>query len=431
MNASDYLRLGATTDDFEHAAPERATLEAAYVSGRVSGLTHERAEAELAAAMLGRRDAVASSGTFPVVIYAPSFRAPSFENADLCEYLASYGYVVIASPSTGQRPSGMTDDLEGVESQVSDVQFLIGYAHRLAHADADHLAVMGYSWGGLANVMAAASDTRIGALISLDGSVRTYPQVIEQSRSVTPDRITAPLLYVAATPKEMEDLPAGLNEETSFLNKMKYADLYRVTLAPYIHSNFSVMFGQRLLADASYGNYDKDELSIANGWLETYVRSFLDAYLKDDATGRTFLEKSASQTGAPPHLFTVHATKAQGIPPTRAAFAAELAREGFDQASTVYRSFQKRHPGFGLADEEMTHWGYKLLGDGDTRSAIAIMRLDTELNTESWNAFDSLGEAYAKDGNRASAIEAYRKSLALNPENGNAVSRLAALRAKP
>ena len=32
-----------------------------------------------------------------MAIYAPSFAAPAHENLDLCEYLASHGYVVIAS----------------------------------------------------------------------------------------------------------------------------------------------------------------------------------------------------------------------------------------------------------------------------------------------------------------------------------------------
>lgn len=430
-NAGDYLRLGGTSDDFPATPAERARLEAGYMDGRVSALTPDRARAELAAPMLARRDAAASSGKFPVIIYAPSYRAPAFENADLCEYLASQGYVVIASPSTGQSLDGMKDDLEGVETQVGDVQYLIGYAHSLPQADTDHLAVMGYSWGGLANVMAAAKDSRIDALVSLDGSVRSYPDVIEQSRFLTPDRVTVPMLYVAATPRQMEDLPADMNQERSFLNKMKYADLYRVTLAPYVHSNFSVTLGQRFLAESGYGNYDKDELSVANGWLETYVRHFLDGYLKGDAAGRAFLNIPAAQTGAPAHLLTVYKTNAQGVPPTRAAFAAELARKGFEQASAIYQVLQKREPGFALSDGELNAWGYKLLGDGEVRSSIAILRLNAELHADSWNAFDSLGEAYAKDGNTALATEAYRKSLSLNPGNRNAVDRLSRLGVKP
>jgi dienelactone hydrolase len=431
MNAGNYLRLGATADDFGHTAAERGRLETEYLAGRTGALAPQRVRAELAALMTARRDASASAGKFPVVIYAPSYRGPAFENADLCEYLASHGYVVIASPSTGQGPLGMTDDLEGVETQVGDIQYLIAFAHSLPQADTDRLAVMGYSWGGLANVMAAAKDSRIDALVSLDGSVRSYPDVIEQSRFLTADRVTAPMLYVAATPRHIEDLPADMNQERSFLNRMKYGDLYRVTLAPYVHRNFSVMFGQRFLAESDYGNYDKDELSVANGWLETYVGRFLDAFLKGDSAGLAFLETPATRTGAPAHLFTVHQVKRQGDAPTRTAFAAALAREGFERASTIFEAFRRRDPGFTLSDDVLNAWGYKLLRDGNTQQSLAIFRLNTALHADSWNAFDSLGEAYAAAGNKASAIEAYRKSLALNARNGNAVNRLKALGAKP
>jgi len=228
----------------------------------------------------------------------------------------------------------------------------------------------------------------------------------------------------------MEDLPADMNQDRSFLNKMKYADLYRVTLAPYVHSNFSVTLGQRFLPDSGYGNYDEDELSVANGWLETYVLHFLDGYLKDDVAGRAFLDLPAAQTGAPAHLLTVYRTSAQGFPPTRAAFAAELGREGFEHASTIYQDLRKREPGFALSDGDLNVWGYRLLADGDVRSSIAIFRLNAELHADSWNAFDSLGEAYAKDGNRALATEAYRKSLALNPGNRNAADQLSILGAR-
>lgn len=426
MDVGSYIRLGGTSDEFPATLTERQKLEVRYVNSWIGTLTADRAKTELAEPMTARRDANISAGKYPVVIYAPSYRAPAFENADLCEFLASQGYVVIASPSVGQSPEGMKDDLEGAETQLGDIQFLIGYASGLPNANTDQLAVMGYSWGGLANVMAAAKDSRIDALVSLDGSVRSYPDVIDQSRFLAPERITVPMLYVAATPRQLEDLPSDMNQERSFLNKMKYADLYRVTLAPYVHSNFSVM-GQRFLADGAYGNYDQHELSVANGWLETYVLHFLDAYLKGDAPGRTFLELSPNQIRAPAHLFTVYRTKAQGAPPNRASFAAELASKGFDQALLVYQSMQKREPGFALSDSELNSWGYKLLRDGEVRSAIAILRLNTEIHADSWNAFDSLGEAYAGDGNKPLAIEAYRKSLSLNSGNRNAEDQLVKL----
>jgi dienelactone hydrolase len=53
----------------------------------------------------------------------------------------------------------------------------IGQAHAMPQADLSRIAVAGFSWGGLANVLAAARDDRIRALVSLDGSVRRYTQL--------------------------------------------------------------------------------------------------------------------------------------------------------------------------------------------------------------------------------------------------------------
>ncbi len=78
----------------------------------------------------------------------------------------------------------------------------------------------------------------------------------------------------------------------------------------------------------------------------------------------------------------------------------------------------------------MTNWGYALLHGGETRSAVAIFRLDTELYPQSWNAWDSLGEVYADTGDRALAVDAYRKSLGLNPGNANGKAQLAKLDSK-
>ena len=59
------------------------------------------------------RDAKAVNERFPLIIYAPSFSAMSWENADLCEYLASHGYVVVASTDMGASARVMTNDWKG------------------------------------------------------------------------------------------------------------------------------------------------------------------------------------------------------------------------------------------------------------------------------------------------------------------------------
>jgi hypothetical protein len=66
------------------------------------------------------RDAKPVEVRYPVIIYAPSDSSIAWENADLCEYLAS--------PSMGASTRDMTDDLAGIDTQALDISFLISYA---------------------------------------------------------------------------------------------------------------------------------------------------------------------------------------------------------------------------------------------------------------------------------------------------------------
>ncbi len=52
--------------------------------------------------------------------------------------------------------------------------------------------------------------------------------------------------------------------------------------------------------------------------------------------------------------------------------------------------------------------------------AIGIFRMNCIANPGSFNAFDSLAEAYMIKGDKVSAIKYYEKSLQLDPTNGNA-----------
>lgn len=71
--------------------------------------------------------------------------------------------------------------------------------------------------------------------------------------------------------------------------------------------------------------------------------------------------------------------------------------------------------------------GYSLLQNRDelVRSkALDFFNLNTKNYSDSYNAFDSLGEAYETLGDMQKAIENYQKSLALNPANTHAQKRL-------
>lgn len=69
-------------------------------------------------------------------------------------------------------------------------------------------------------------------------------------------------------------------------------------------------------------------------------------------------------------------------------------------------------------------YGYRVLGEGRTKGAIEVFRLNTEAFPDRYNTWDSLAEAYLADGQRDLAIKYYRKVLELRPGDENATRML-------
>ena len=74
--------------------------------------------------------------------------------------------------------------------------------------------------------------------------------------------------------------------------------------------------------------------------------------------------------------------------------------------------------------------GYLLLEAGKPKDAIEVLRVNVTLFPGSWNAYDSLGEAYAAAGQKDLAIQNYEKSVELNPKNENGKAALAKLKGR-
>lgn len=60
---------------------------------------------------------------------------------------------------------------------------------------------------------------------------------------------------------------------------------------------------------------------------------------------------------------------------------------------------------------EVNAYGYRLLGTGRVREAIEAFKFNVDKYPNSWNVYDSLGEAYERNGDTRLAIEYYNKAL--------------------
>jgi dienelactone hydrolase len=430
LHYGDYVRLAATETVFARSTAEIDQLVAATLTENYADLSPEQRRNELGQPMLARWDAVAAPTKFPVLIYAPGSSSSAHENADLCEYLASHGYIVVASASIGVATRSMTLDLEGAEAQAGDITFLAGYAATLAQADSSRMAVVGYSFGGLANVLAAAHDDRIGALVALDGSVRYYPAIAQAATYATPERLALPVLYLGGKPATAEVINRNKQITTySLLNQLKYADLYNVTMYTMEHAAFQSE-SLRLGPEQRFGEYTRDEAALAYGWMERYVLSFLNAYLKVDAGALKFLRNAPKANGVPAHLLSVEAHRAEGSPPTLTTLATEYAKHHYMGVAEVYRGMTKEAPTFKPAERALISWGEPFLDEHRYAQAIDIYELVNALYPDSPRAAFYLALAYDKNKDRAHAIENYQRVLSFWPDMSEAKQSIIRLRAQ-
>jgi len=429
MMVGDYSDLLATETSF--GRPERSPDWKQWIDGMKPTLKDS---------MWAVRNAPLLAGRFPVVIYAPSLSSMSWENADLCEYLASHGYVVVASPDMGATSRDMTSDLGGINAQAQDISFLIGYAQTLPNTEMSKIAVAGFSWGGISNLFAAARDNRIDALVALDGSMRYFPGLVKAATDVHPEQMTIPMLFFTQGPTSLEKLARhSISKDTegpNVLNAWTHGDLITVDDMALVHTEHSSMYQRNEDIWKDYPSSRKADYSRADGivgyaWVARYTLEFLDAYLKHDTQAIAFLKKAPADVGVPPHMMTVDFRAGKGIPATLDAFRAELGRQGFDHAPAIYAVMLKDQPDFKLDEDAVIRWAYDLMEQNHLPEAIDLFKLDVQVFPGSWNGYDSLGEAYMKAGQKQLAIDSYKKSLELNPANDDAKEKLQVLETAP
>lgn len=305
---ADYVRTEATEEDFTRSVADIDAFMTATrkdVAGRIGAV---QADKVFGQRMWAVRDAAYLPGTYPVVIYAPGAGGSGHEPADLGEYLASRGYVVIASRSLGAHTPQIEESSDNLEAPIRDIGFLISYAKGLPYSDMNRIAVVGWSWGGLANVFAAERDSRIRALVSFDGTREP-----EYTKQISPYRLTVPWLYIQRRPSTVSELNLQqIDTSFSLLNALKYADIYQIVMYPMKHVDFSSA-ALRIERPGYFDEYSRTEVEQAYHWTARYVLEFLNATLKNDASAHAFLDRKPVDNGVPRHMATIqHATAQPG-----------------------------------------------------------------------------------------------------------------------
>ena len=231
------------------------------------------------------RDAEAAAGNFPLILYAPGFSQPAFDNSLVCELLASHGYIVLASPSAGALSAGMTEDLEGIETQTRDLEFLVTFAQELPECDTEKIGAFGWSWGDIAVMLQQMRNSYIDAIISYDGSLEWNMEKVRQADNFDPDHLNVPYLYACHE---------GLKDITfEFFDGLTRPDAKKLHFNKLTHGEFGSY--RAMIHNGFPENYDYDPRSYEA--LCQYTLHFFEAHLRGVDESDVFLKQSPEQNG--------------------------------------------------------------------------------------------------------------------------------------
>jgi CubicO group peptidase (beta-lactamase class C family) len=101
--------------------------------------------------------------------------------------------------------------------------------------------------------------------------------------------------------------------------------------------------------------------------------------------------------------------------------------KGLDAGLKKYNQWKAEQPDI-FKEQVLNSIGYYLMGKKKMLEAIEIFKLNVTAYPESFNVYDSLGEAYMKNGNKELAIKNYQKSVAINPDNRGGIEALKKLK---
>lgn len=68
-------------------------------------------------------------------------------------------------------------------------------------------------------------------------------------------------------------------------------------------------------------------------------------------------------------------------------------------------------------EASMNAFGYELMNENDLPMALEVFKLNTKKHPDSWNAFDSMAEAYASAGDKKQALTNYKTALKTAPDD--------------
>lgn len=423
LTFQDYLLLGVSEVNFsERSESEKTRL----IEMHKRNFQRHGADLENMNSILNRKsyssfNSKSQEGKFPLIVYAPGGNERCFENFMLAEYLASNGYIVASIALTGAETQLMAFDKSDYERAVDDISFVISEMHDFPNVDNSKLGLVGFCYGSMVNFTVANQNSNVDVLVDLFGAnnIQNTRDEVETYRYKNLKNPKMAYLQLAGSPEE---------RDSYIFNNYLYGDAYQYRFDKVSHNAFTAKYVSQYhyFKDQLPGGHSAEYKDTVDACYKNICKLTLhmfNAYIKNDKTSLSYLKKNPNENKMDNVSYMSH--NAIKLPPYPNEFINIIKTEGASKAKQIYTEVRSKDLFWKLFTErQMIVLGYQLMNNNKTEDAKDIFSMILMDNPQSWNGYDSIGEAYYKLGDKEKAIANYKKSLELNPQNTNATKML-------
>ncbi len=397
MDYADYLSLYLTEENFatpsEKQQEDNLAVWEKELAGRLDSPVNIKGILQAKTNIV--KDAIIAKGSFPVIIYGAGGQGESFENSVLWEYLASYGYFVLASPAVGLFEHQTTLDAVGLEAEARDMEFLIAQSQSFSEADLSKLGVIGWSWGGLSAMLVQMRNPNVDAVVSLDGAIAMHEDKLNKTAFGELNRIRVPVMYMSSH--------SLIPRVKSFIEKVNYSNSFLLDFSELNHPDFSsynfiVRNFAESLKDAEKKKQQSYEL------ICQFSLRFFDAQLKSDSQGKSFIDGDSFGKD----LLAISRKPSLPLPPSQEEFFTLIREKGFENAYKIYQEVKLRDANYQIFEAwEMTVLADQLFKAGRADDAIKCAKLRIEAYPNDYLSFEWLANLYYKQKDWNNALHFY------------------------
>jgi hypothetical protein len=307
------------------------------------------------------KEADFAEGTFPLLILGQGLYYESpFSHVALCEFLASHGYIVATCPLLGTQYRLVNLNVQDLETEVRDLEFIVGIVRNLFQDRMGELGVIGYDLGGMAGLILSMRNPGVKAFLSLDAGIlfghgsglpNSHPDYHE-------GRFTIPWMHMtqARFIKTFRD-DQGIS---TLIDRKSFSDSYLVHVPTDNHGEFSsyATFGIKNALLGYWGSW-APEAQKRYRMICLNALAFFNAYLKQDFKA---LEEMKTHQMQEASVLKMEFKRGQQAPPSESELVHSIIQQGIKKARSVIEDVRNAHPDFIIISEIVLNWlGYHFL----------------------------------------------------------------------